>query len=40
MDDDPVADFIDDVDEILDAMEDGCAEGERIANRITKMFKL
>ena len=40
IDDDPVADFIDDVDEILDAIEDGCAEGERIANRITKIFKL
>ena len=40
IDDDPVADFIDDVDEILDAMEDGYAEGERIANRITKIFKL
>lgn len=38
-DDDPVADFIDDVDEILDAVEEGYAEGERIANRISKILK-
>ena len=33
-------DFIDGVNEILDAMEEGYAEGEKIANRISKIFKL
>ena len=36
----PVTDLIDDVDEMLDAMEEGYAEGERIANRISKIFRL
>ena len=37
-DEDALQEFIDDTNDILDAIDEGMAEGERIANKITKIF--